>query len=151
MRRSPSQPGLEFRDTSPEHISKAFPASKNANSTLAFLIPVFSLLSCIPAALAWVHSTHQIGTVQEADFFQLLSNSAMQLLGTLTLIIPTIFNARLVGQAWFWTWVLATASTICSIVAVPIYLTVPTEWSAAISFAGNVMQGFVTLQLIFAI
>jgi hypothetical protein len=75
----------------------------------------------------------------------------MQLLGNLTLIIPTISNARLVGQAWFWTWVLAGTSNVCAIVAIPLYLTAPTEWSAAVSFGGNVMQAFVTLQLMFAI
>jgi hypothetical protein len=75
----------------------------------------------------------------------------MQLLGNMTLIIPTISNARLVGQAWFWTWVLAGASIVCTILAIPLYLYFPTEWSVSFSFAGNVMQAFVTLQLMFAI
>jgi hypothetical protein len=75
----------------------------------------------------------------------------MQLLGNMTLIIPTISNARLVEQAWLWTWMLAGTSTVCTIMAVPLYLYAPTEWSSAVSFAGNVMQAFVTLQLMFAI
>lgn len=46
---------------------------------------------------------------------------------------------------------LAAASTLCSVVAVPLYLNAPTEWSTALSFAGNVLQAFVTLLLMFAI
>ena len=75
----------------------------------------------------------------------------MQLLSTLTMVILTIYNVRLIKQAWAWTWVLAASSTLCAVVAIPLYLTILTEWSVAISFAGSVAQAFVTLQLMFSI
>jgi hypothetical protein len=143
----------QFLDSQPKTIVTAFPATSNSNTkaALTFLVPVLSFLSCIPAALAWTQSAHQPGTTSDADFFQLISNTAMQLLGNMTLIIPTVSNARLVGQAWLWTWVLAGTSTVCAIMAIPLYLNAPTEWSGTVSFAGNVMQAFVALQLMFAI
>lgn len=75
----------------------------------------------------------------------------MQLLSILILTVPTVSNIRLVKIAWFWTWFLAGASTTCAIAAVPLYLYVPTEWSAMLSFAGSVAQGFVTFQLMFTL
>lgn len=154
-RRNPSTTDVnnQFLDLKPTNVVHAFPplSNKNTNSALTFLVPVLSLLSCIPTALAWMHSAHLPGTTSDADFYQLISNSTMQILSTLTLIIPTFSNARLVSQAWFWTWVLAGTSTVCSVVAVPLYLNTPTEWSAAVGFVGNVMGAFVTLQLMFAI
>jgi hypothetical protein len=143
----------KFLDAQPKNVVTAFPpiSNKNTNSALAFLVPVLSLLSCIPTALAWANSPHHPGAASDADFFQLIASAAMQLLGNLTLIIPTISNSRLMSQAWFWTWVLAGTSTVCTIAAIPLYLYCPTEWSNTLSFAGNVMQAFVTLQLMFAI
>jgi len=91
-----------------------------------------SLLSCIPTALAWTRSPHQPGTTSDANFYPLIANIGMQILGSLTLIIPTISNARLVGHAWFWAWVLAGTSIVCAIVAIPLCLSATTEWSAAV-------------------
>lgn len=75
----------------------------------------------------------------------------MQLLTIVTMILPTIYNARLVKQAWVWTWILAASSGVCATVAVPLYLLIGTEWSVAVSFIGCVTQAFVTLQLMFVI
>ena len=75
----------------------------------------------------------------------------MQLLSVLTMIIPTIYNIRLIRQAWFWTWILAGSNTLCVSTAISLYLNVYTDWSVAIYFAGSVAQAFVTLQLMFAL
>jgi hypothetical protein len=132
-------------------MTYAYQQSLNTNSMLAFIVPVLSLISSIPAYLAYTHSAHQVGSASDADFYQLISGSSVQLLSILVLVIPTFSNARLVPMAWFWTWVLAGASTLCAIVAIPLYLYVHTEWSAMVSFIGSVVQGFVTLQLIFTL
>lgn len=144
-------PSNKFQDQEPKNIAHAYQQSLDTTSTLAFIVPVLSLISSIPAFLAWTHSSHHVGSTSDADFYQLISGSSMQLLSILILIIPTVSNIRLVKMAWFWTWVLAGASTTCAIVAVPLYWHVPTEWSAMISFAGSAAQAFVTLQLIFTL
>ncbi|KFY90774.1 hypothetical protein V498_05837 [Pseudogymnoascus sp. VKM F-4517 (FW-2822)] len=80
--------------------------SQNVNSFLSFFVPTVCLLSCIPTALAWTHTTASVGTINDANFYQLLSNTVMQLLGLFTLVWPTVFDARLATMAWFWTWIL---------------------------------------------
>ncbi|RFU32894.1 hypothetical protein B7463_g3449, partial [Scytalidium lignicola] len=141
----------QFIDSNPSNIATAYPAASGLNRVLTFLIPSMSVLAMIPAALAWSHSNQQLGTISDADLYQLISSSAMQLLSIFTLIMPTIYNTRLARQEWFWVWVLASASTICSIVAIPLYLTTATKWSAAVSFSGNVMLALITLQLMFVV
>jgi flagellar biosynthesis protein FlhB len=125
--------------------------SQNINSFLSFLVPTICLLSCIPTALAWTHTTASVGTIDDANFYQLLSNTAMQLLGLLTLIWPTVFDARLATMAWFWTWILGGVSVCCTAVAVPVYLWLPTGWSGILSFSGSVAQALVVLQLAFVL
>ena len=75
----------------------------------------------------------------------------MQLLGILTVIIPIVFNARLAKMAWFYAWILAGASIICAIVAIPLYLYTPTKWAGVLSYMATVAQVFVTLQLVFVL
>jgi hypothetical protein len=57
----------------------------------------------------------------------------MQLLSLLTMMLPTVSNVKLARQAWVLTWILADFSAACSIVAIPIYLKFPVEWSSTIS------------------
>ena len=140
-----------FRDDDPGHTAIAYESTSGMFPTLAFLVPIVSVFSCVPAALVWYHSPHQVGALQDADFYQMLTNTTMQLRSVVTVVVPTLYNNRLIKQAWFCTWILAACSTFCAIVAVPLYLVVPTEWSFTVSFAGSVAQAFVTLQLVFAI
>lgn len=136
--------------TNPMNLTMIHNPSKTSQ-TLSFIVPVVSALSIIPAALAWTHSNHQVGTAADADFYSLISNVAMQLLGLLAMMISVISNRHLANETWFWTWILASFSAGCAGIAIPLYLIVPTEWSAAISFAGAVAQVFVTLQLLYGI
>ena len=141
---------LTPKETGQTNIFENIGLSKH-HPTLSFIVPVVSILAFIPAALAWAHSSHEVGTIDDADFYQLVSASAIQLLSILTLMEPTLSNVQLKVQAWFWTRILAGASTTCALTAIPLYLLVPTEWSAAVSFGGGVAQALVTLQLMFAI
>jgi hypothetical protein len=109
---------------------------------LSFLVPTISLVSCIPAALAWYNSTPQIGASHDANFYQLISSSVMQLLGLLTLIWPTVAHTRLAKLAWFWTWVLANTSACFTTLAILLCLLLPTGWSALLSFSGSLAQVF---------
>jgi hypothetical protein len=122
--------------------------SQNVNSSLTFLVPTVCLLSCIPAAIAWTHTTPSIGTIDDANFYQLLSSAVMQLLGLPTLVWPTVFHVQLAKMTWFWTWILAGASACCTVVAVLVYLWLPTGWSGILSFSGGAAQALVVLQLV---
>jgi hypothetical protein len=79
----------------PWKMALAYRQSPAPNSTLAFLVSMLSLLSSVPVLLDSTHSTHQVGSISDADFYQLISSSILQLLSTATMIIPTIYNVRL--------------------------------------------------------
>lgn len=135
----------------PKGPAKAYDGAQRMNATLSFLVPTISLLSCIPAALAWSHALPKVGTVRDADFYQLVSTSAMQVLGIITLVWPTLYHARLARLSWIWTWILAIVSTGCTLAALSLYALLPTSWSALFSFGGSVAQALVTLQLVYSI
>ncbi|KAF7508415.1 hypothetical protein GJ744_009268 [Endocarpon pusillum] len=135
-------------DQAPEHAVEAY---TSASPTLSFLVPTISLLSCIPAALAWSHASRQVGNAKDAEFYQLVSSSAMQLLGVVTLIWPTVFHARLGRLSWVLTWILAGSGACFTLLAVPLYLLLPTSWSALSSFGGSVALALVLLQLVHTI
>jgi hypothetical protein len=142
---------LVFYDSTPKNVVEAYQTSPNINSTLTLLVPVTILLSTIPMALSWYHSSGDSGTISDPDFWQLVASSVIQILGVVTLTVPTIFNLRLAKMAWLWTWISAGVSVCCSIIAPPLYLNVPTKWSGMISFGGSLAQTIITLQLMFTI
>lgn len=75
----------------------------------------------------------------------------MQLLGLVTFIWPTLSHPRLFRLAWFWIWVLAGFSAVCSLLSIVLYLAVSNTWSFVVGFAGVVAQAIVQLQVINAI
>ncbi|KAG9229268.1 hypothetical protein BJ875DRAFT_523889 [Amylocarpus encephaloides] len=97
------------------------------------------------------HFREACRNTQDADFYQAISSSVMQLLSILVLMILIIYNARLIKMAWFWTWGMAGISTICALASPLLYVYVPTEWSALVSFVESAFQCFVTLQLSFTL
>lgn len=80
----------KHQDTSPSQIAEAYANPRGGNATLTFIVPTISLLSCIPAALAWSHTPSEVGGYNDGNFYQLLCSSTMQLLGTVTLIWPVV-------------------------------------------------------------
>ncbi|CZR66398.1 uncharacterized protein PAC_16299 [Phialocephala subalpina] len=102
------------------NVAEAYPKSSKVISTLSFLVPAVCLLSCIPAGLAWVHTPYQVGTHNDGNFYQLLSGSTIQLLGTGTLIYPSLFSGRMVGLPRFWAWVLIGTSILCTGLSLPL-------------------------------
>jgi hypothetical protein len=89
-----------------------------------------------------------VGTIGDANFYQLVAGSIVQLLGLGTMIYPTVFHSKQDGPSWFWTWVLATISLICTVLSIPFYILFPTAWSMVVSFAGTVAQPLILLQII---
>ena len=132
-------------------VVTAYSPYSNPSPILIFLVAVVSSLSCIPASFAWFYSPHHPGTVNDTDFYQLLTRSVIQMLNVLIIITPLISNARLINQAWPWTWSLAGSSIICAVAAVPLYLSVPVEWISLVLFLGSLAQTLVTLSLVVAI
>lgn len=132
-------------------VVEAYPQTPSIQPTLMVLVTTLSLFSLIITSISFTHSPLTIGTTTDADFWQLISSSIMQISSLLSMMIPIHRNARLAKEAWVWTWVLAGCSACCAVVAVPLYLYLPTKWSGAVSFAGTVAQSYVTLQLIYAL
>jgi hypothetical protein len=75
----------------------------------------------------------------------------MQVMGVLTVGIPLFRGPPLPKEPWFWTWGFLGFSFLLSILAIPAYLVIPTEWSALLSFLGAAAQGSVILQMMFSI
>jgi hypothetical protein len=136
-------------------VSPESPAStshaEQMRSTLTFVVPIVSLLSFIPAAIAWKHGDTAVGTAHDSDFWQTVSSSILQLLSLITFIWPTLKDPGLSQLTWVWIWMLAGFSAICAIISVPVYLVEPTILSFVISFAGNLAQAVVQLQVVNAI
>ncbi|KAF2815632.1 uncharacterized protein BDZ99DRAFT_565590 [Mytilinidion resinicola] len=126
------------------------PKSPNLAPTLLFFVPAICLLSCIPTAMAWMHTTPGPSPrpTADANFYQLLSNSAMQLISLLTLVWPLMFHDELARMSWVWTWVLAGTSACLTIAAVLTYVWLSMQWSGLLSFAGGVAQALVVLQMV---
>ena len=135
----------------PKKLAAPIPQFESMRSTLSFVVPTISLLSVVPAAIAWKYGDSVLGSTADSNFWQAVSGSILQLLGLFTFVWPTLSSPRLSQLAWVWIWMLAGFSAICAIVSVPVYLVVPTVWSFGISFAGMLAQAVVQLQVINAI
>lgn len=92
-------------------------------------------------AQGFLCSPHQHGTVADADFWFLIQNSSMSVLGILTMAKP--FRKRQI----FWMWGPMAAAVVCAVLAPVFYLRIPTEWSALMSVFAGAIQAFVTLQI----
>ncbi|EPE28731.1 hypothetical protein GLAREA_09852 [Glarea lozoyensis ATCC 20868] len=119
-------------------------------TTLNFIAPSILLLSCIPISLAWLHTSLDIGSSADANFYQLISNSMIQLLSLATLLSPTLFYSKFSGYAWYWTWFLAVLSFVCTVLSLVLYCFVPVAWSMLIAFCGTVAQALILLQIVHA-
>ena len=147
-----SQASPDRRKRSSAAVARAYEAgSGELISILSFFVPTICLLSCIPIALAWTHSPRQVGTTADANFYQSIAGSLIQLLSLATLLWPTLFHSTFSGRSWFWTWILAVFSGVCTILSVPLYVFLPNAWSMAISFGGMIAQALIVLQIVHAI
>ncbi|KAF5981977.1 hypothetical protein FBULB1_4479 [Fusarium bulbicola] len=95
-------------------------------------------------AFAYNYSDHTPGTTKDADFWFLMQNCITQ---GFTLIISGILlraDPRLRKLIWVPPMLLA---LICTIIAPPLYVNAPTEWSSFVGFLAGGIQGFMVLQL----
>jgi hypothetical protein len=112
---------------------------------LTIAVLIFTLLSFFPLIPAWQRSPDLAGSTADADFWLLLQSSAMQLLGLFTAVYP--LWASIKTASWRWMQILIILGCACALAAVPIYVRLPTMWSAVVSFLGTAAQAYMTLQL----
>jgi hypothetical protein len=94
---------------------------------------------------AWRSSSNNEGSTADVDFYLLIQASIMSILGIFTAMYPTFWPP--VSDAKRWAQGFATLGIICAIAAIPMYLRLPTMWSAVASFFGSAIQAFMTLHL----
>ena len=104
------------------------------------------LLACLyPLYRTLKSSSPTPGSTSEADFWQQMLNSIVQLAGFLTLLLPIYRETA--AKEWIGTWILTILGSASAIIAVPIYLCVPVSWSALFSWLASSTQLLVVLQL----
>ncbi|KAH8801746.1 hypothetical protein F5884DRAFT_526387 [Xylogone sp. PMI_703] len=141
-----------FQDKNPTNVAAAYDQKSNKwNPTIIALVSVLVFLAGIPGVIAWTRSPHRPGSRSDPDFWFLIQSSILQVVSLITIVVSLQTRSRSPRQPWFWTWGFVVMSLICAVAAIPLYLFVPTEWSATVSFAGGVSQAFVVLQSVFLI
>jgi hypothetical protein len=133
-------------------VAKTYePGGTRSINALNFIVPSTLLLTCIPIGLAWTRSATEMGRSNDANFYQSLAGSILQLLSLATLLYPTIAHSRISGHPWVWTWVLASVSVVCTLLSPALYTVVPVAWSMVLAFAGAAAQALIILQVVHAL
>jgi hypothetical protein len=119
--------------------------SQIANVFIWWLVVVVCAVA--PAALfalGYSRSPHLKGTANDADFCFLIQDTMMQVQG---LVVSALLEQKR-GCLPGWRWAIpATIAAACSILAIPLYLTVPKEWSSFLTLVAGTTQSFMMLQL----
>jgi hypothetical protein len=130
-----------------EHVTEpdTTAGSKTATTFILWLV-VFSC-AVAPAALfalGYSRSLHLPGTADDADFWFLIQATLVQVQG---LVVSALLERKR-GRLPRWRWAIpAVIAAICSIMAIPLYLSVPKEWSSFLSLVAGITQSFMILQL----
>jgi hypothetical protein len=106
------------------------------------------IAAIMPGSFAWMNSTNAKGSSKDVDFYLLIQGSIMSVLGIFTGIYPSLQKPKTVADWWVFT--LAILGCICAMIAIPMYLYLPTIWSAFPSFLSMAIQCFMAMQLAIA-
>ncbi|KAI1015759.1 hypothetical protein LB505_012012 [Fusarium chuoi] len=90
-------------------------------------------------ALAYNYSDHKPGTTKDADFWFLMQSCITQGFTLIISGIPLRANPVLRKRTWVPPMLLA---LMCTIIAPPLYLTAPTEWSSFVCLIATGIQAF---------
>jgi hypothetical protein len=101
----------------------------------------------IPLGFAWSYAQDTAGTSADMDFWFLIQNSIMQLLGIFMAIYPISKSKKPSKEPWYWALLFTILGVACSVGSMPMYLYLPKFWSGFISFAGTVAQVSISVQL----
>jgi hypothetical protein len=103
----------------------------------------------IPIGLAWKATPNVKGSWDDADFFMTIQSSVMNALGIYTTCQPTFSQPASTAKRWVQCF--AALGILCAFGAIGMYGTLPTMWSALLSFLSSVIQAFMTMQLAIAV
>jgi hypothetical protein len=110
------------------------------NATLVGVASVVTIVAFVPSILAWSHSDGTIGAPSDMDFWLLIQNSIMQLLGIFLAVYSLKGNGIVAFRVWRWAVLFCIAGSACSCASIAMYLTMPTFWSGFVSFCGTASQ-----------
>jgi hypothetical protein len=106
---------------------------------------MITTLGTIPLfALGYRYSEHQPGTTEDADFWFLAQSSLTQALGVVMLYMLIWKSNQLPKRVGI---PLLTIAFLSTILTIPLYTRVPTEWSNFLSIIGACIQAFMVLQI----
>ena len=94
-------------------------------------------------ALGYSHSPHIAGSTNDPDFWFLMQGCASQLLGLAASALLEWYSSGY--RKWRWILPMFIAA-LCSVLAAPLYVLVPTEWSSFLTFIASATQSFILLQ-----
>lgn len=120
------------------------PPQPDSTTPTAFVF-LSTLLAMVPLAFAYLHSTRDIGSTSDSDFFVSIQSSIMTAASIAISVYPTFRWQKSASTRW--SQVSGALGLICAVVAIPLYVKVPKIWSAFANFAAMVVQVFMALQL----
>ncbi|KAF5237443.1 hypothetical protein FANTH_10805 [Fusarium anthophilum] len=131
---------------SPQDIKAGLPTQSGTFTTILWLTFIGTTLSNVwTFALAYNYSDHTPGTTKDADFWFLMQSCITQGFTLIIAGIPLRADPRLRKRTWVPPMFLA---LICTVIAPPLYLTAPTEWSSFVGLVAGGIQAFMVLQLV---
>ncbi|KAL9570952.1 hypothetical protein ACKAV7_005289 [Fusarium commune] len=131
---------------SPQDTKAGLPTQSGTFTTILWLTFVGTTLSNVwTFALAYNYSDHSPGTTKDADFWFLMQSCITQGFTLIISGIPLKADPRLRKRTWVPPMLLA---LVCTVIAPPLYLAAPTEWSSFVGLIATGIQGFMVLQLV---
>jgi hypothetical protein len=119
---------------------------KRVRASISWLAFFICAVAPIPLfSLGYVRSSHLQGTANDADFWFLILATLTQIQGLLVSALLEWKRDRL--PKWRWA-IPAAVAGACSIVAIPLYLCVPKEWSSFLSLVAGTTQSFIISQFL---
>jgi len=124
---------------------------KNAQTKMTMLLWLTFLITAVcnvwTFSMGYGRSSHEPGTTLDDDFWFLLQGCISQFFGMGYMIIPLLNSAQVRRRFWLPPMMIA---LVCTVLAVPLYLISPKEWSAFCMLTGSATQAFLSLQLALA-
>ncbi|KAF4502482.1 salicylate hydroxylase [Fusarium agapanthi] len=131
---------------SPQDTKAGLATQSGTFTTILWLTFIGTTLSNVwTFALAYNYSEHTPGTTKDADFWFLMQSCITQGFTLIISGIPLRADPRLRKRTWVPPMFLA---LICTVIAPPLYLTAPTEWSSFVGLVAGGIQAFMVLQLV---
>ncbi|KAI0842625.1 hypothetical protein F5Y06DRAFT_131625 [Hypoxylon sp. FL0890] len=115
--------------------------------TLLSIGAVFILASLIPMCVAWSKSTDPPGSTDDFDFWLNIQNAIIQFLGLVSTLYTVHRKSEEHHVAWICSIFLTGFGIVCAGIGIPIYLYLPTRWSALAFFSASVAQLCVNLEI----